>query len=88
METIHFDHFTEVRTVVPVNKILTWEEPIRELFVRKETNWIAEVSAEQAFSGEPSPDIYPITAMEKEKCIQAVRRFLQQTIGMKVVCGY
>ena len=78
LETIHFDHFTEVRTVVPVNKILTWEEPIRELFVRKETNWIAEVSAEQAFSGEPSPDIYPITAMEKEKCIQAVRRFLQQ----------
>ncbi|WP_080875480.1 hypothetical protein [Oceanobacillus timonensis] len=44
----------------------------------KEINWTEEVTAEQAFVQEPSPDAYPITKNEQEKCIQAVKDLLLQ----------
>lgn len=36
------------------------------------------ISAEQAFSLEPSPDTFPISKEEQAECIKAVRTFLAQ----------
>ncbi|MFS0655821.1 hypothetical protein [Bacillus sp. 179-C3.3 HS] len=61
-----------------VNQIIEWNEPINESFVRKELDMHEEVSAEQAFSLEPSPDTIPISEKEKYECVKAVRIFLQK----------
>lgn len=36
------------------------------------------ISAEQAFSLEPSPDTFPISKEDQDECIKAVRTFLAQ----------
>lgn len=61
-----------------INQIIKWDEPITEPFVRKELNIQEDISDDQAFSIEPSPDTMPITEEEKDKCLKAVQNLLSQ----------
>ncbi|WP_236781800.1 hypothetical protein [Bacillus altitudinis] len=61
-----------------INQIIKWDEPITEPFVRKELNIQEDISDDQAFSIEPSPDTMPITEEEKDKCLKAVQKLLSQ----------
>ena len=63
---------------VKIDEIILWDEPINEPFDRKEIRWIEDIKAEQAFSNEPSPDSFPITKEEQDRCVQAVKDFLRQ----------
>ncbi len=77
--TIPFEVIVDVRGYMKIDKTLVWDEPIGDSsFERKEITWHEEVSAEQAFSGEPSPDTLPITETEQEKCMIEVRDFLRR----------
>lgn len=63
---------------VKVDEIIFWDEPMNEPFERKEIRWFEDITAEQAFSNEPSPDSFPITKEEQDRCVQAVKDFLRQ----------
>lgn len=76
--TIPFDFIVNVKTHLEINEIISWDTPINEPFERKELRFIDEVTAEQVFSGEPSPDSFPITKLEQEKCVIAVKNLLRQ----------
>ncbi|SET71097.1 hypothetical protein SAMN05216389_12227 [Oceanobacillus limi] len=81
MATIPFEPIVDVRAYLQVNKVIFWEESIDKPFNRKEMKWLEEVTADQAFSSEPSPDSFPITKDIQEKCIQIVRELLQRQFG-------
>ncbi|WP_226376904.1 hypothetical protein [Oceanobacillus halotolerans] len=66
------------RSYWKIDKTLYWDAQINSEFKRKEIQWLEEVTLEQAFSNEPSPDSLPITEKEKEKCIIAVKDVLRQ----------
>lgn len=76
--TIPFEVIVDVRGYLKLDKALFWDEPFDATFERKELNWHEEVTAEQAFSGVPSPDSQPITEAEQEKCVIEVRDFLRK----------
>lgn len=78
LSTIPFEMIVDVRSYLEIDKTIYWDEPIHEPFERKEINWIENVTAEQAFSCEPSPDSYPITKIEQDQCVMAVKDFLRQ----------
>lgn len=75
--TIPFEVIVDVRGYLKMDKALYWDEPLDSQFDRKEVNWHEEVTAEQAFSGDPSPDAQPITEAEAAKCVSVVRDFLR-----------
>ena len=52
--TIPFEFIVDVRSYLKIDKTIYWDEPINESFERKEISWIEDVTAEQAFSCEPS----------------------------------
>ena len=76
--TIPFEIIADVRSYLKIDKTISWDEPINEPFERKEISWIEDVTAEQAFSCEPSPVSFPITKVEQDKCVMAVKNFLRQ----------
>lgn len=77
--TIPFEVIVDVRGYMKIEKTLDWDEPIEDSsFERKEITWHEEVTAEQAFLGEPSPDSLPITEAEQKKCMTEVRDFLRR----------
>ena len=76
--TIPFEIIADVKSYLKIDQTIYWDEPINEPFERKEINWIEDVTAEQAFSCEPSPVSFPITKVEQEKCVMAVKDFLRQ----------
>lgn len=76
VSTIPFNVDTCFYTVI--NKTIYWDESVRKPFKRKEINWIVDITEEQAFSDEPSPESFPITEEETEKCLEEVTAFLQQ----------
>ncbi|MEH7178340.1 hypothetical protein [Neobacillus vireti] len=76
--TIPFEFIVDVNSYLKIDKTIHWDEPINKPFERKEIRWIEDVSAEQAFSCEPSPVSFPITKIEQEKCDLAVKDFLRQ----------
>lgn len=75
--TIPFEFFADERYFLTMEQTIFWDEPINEPFQAKEIKWIEDILAEQAFSCEPSPDSFPITGEEQEKCIKAVTDFLR-----------
>ncbi|MFD1779412.1 hypothetical protein ACFSFW_12090 [Fredinandcohnia salidurans] len=78
-DTIPFEVIVDVRGYMKIEKTLDWDEPIEDSsFERKEITWHEEVTAEQAFLGEPSPDSLPITEAEQKKCMTEVRDFLRR----------
>lgn len=78
MSIIPFEVFADTRSYFKVDETIYWDKPINQTFEQKEINWIEDVSVEQAFSSEPSPDSFPITTEEQEKCITSVKDFLRQ----------
>ena len=78
MTKIPFEIFVDVRSYLQIDKTIYWDKPINGSFDRKELSWIEDVSAETAFSCEPSPDSFPISKIEQEKCVIAVNDFLRQ----------
>lgn len=76
--TIPFEFFVDRRSYLTINKIIYWESPINKPFEREEIRWIDEITEEQALSCEPSPDSFPISKEEQEKCVLAVKDFLRR----------
>jgi hypothetical protein len=76
--TISFEVIADTRSYMKIDKLISWKEPINEKFERSEMNWIEEVTAEQAFLSEPSPDSLPITMEEQTNCQDAVTNLLRQ----------
>ncbi|MCY7677236.1 hypothetical protein MH122_00325 [Bacillus pumilus] len=76
--TIPFEIGREETHCIHVNKVIEWNEPLNNTFEKKEIDIHENISAEQAFSLEPSPDSFPISKEEQAECIKAVRTFLAQ----------
>jgi len=76
--TIPFEMFADINSYRAINQTMYWDEPLKQTFDRKELKWNEEISVEQAFAAEPSPDSFPITMDEKEKCILAVKDLLRK----------
>ncbi|WP_175638126.1 hypothetical protein [Metabacillus schmidteae] len=76
--TIPFEFFADVNSYKKIEQPIHWDEPLKQTFDRKELNLTEEVTVEQAYASEPSPDSFPITNEEQEKCIEAVRDLLRQ----------
>ncbi len=74
---IPFDFSKDMRPL-EINKPIYWDEPNPTLFERHEINLSWDVTIEQANTNEPSPDSFPITKSEQEKCIEAVTNFMSQ----------
>lgn len=75
---IPYHFFADIPQFLEFNQTICWENEINIPFERKEMKWIENLTAEQAFSLEPSPDSFPITKEEQKKCIMAVKTFFQQ----------
>lgn len=75
---IPFEFIIDVKSYSEINKIIYWDEPSNKPFERIEISWTEDITVEQAFSNEPSPDEFPITNVEQEKCVIAVKDFLRQ----------
>ncbi|MFD1175176.1 hypothetical protein ACFQ3W_02470 [Paenibacillus puldeungensis] len=77
--TIPFEFIVDNRARKKMDKVLRWTTALGSPFLGVPLNLVEEeVTPEQAFSLEPHPDTYPITAIEQERCIDAVRDFLRQ----------
>lgn len=70
--------FAEKSNLLEINQTICWDEPLNIPFERKRMNWVEDITAEQAFSAKPSPDSFPITEEEQEKCTMAVEKLLRQ----------
>ncbi|WP_077620734.1 hypothetical protein [Bacillus sinesaloumensis] len=78
LSTIPFEVIVDVRGYLKIDQPLYWNQPLTASVERKQIKWRDEVTAEQAFSGEPSPDSVPITEAEQEQIIHGVRDFLRK----------
>lgn len=78
MSTIPFELNADVRSYLKIDKTIYWDEPINKPFKREEISWTEDVTEEQAFSNEPSPDSFPITKEEQEECLMVVKDFFRQ----------
>lgn len=76
--TIPFEIGREETHCIHMNQVMEWNEPLNKAFEKKEININEDITAEQAFSLEPSPDTFPISKEEQAECIKAVRTFLAQ----------
>ncbi len=76
--TIPFDIFGDGRSYEQINEPIYWDEPLDNRFERKEIRLLENITEEQAFSCEPSPEVFPITKQEQDKCERAVTDFLRQ----------
>lgn len=73
-----YERIAAGRPYLKIDQTIYWDQPINEPLNRKEIRWFEDVTAEQAFSFEPSPDSFPITKAEQEKCMFAVMDFLRR----------
>ncbi|MFB5197596.1 hypothetical protein ACE198_22255 [Neobacillus sp. KR4-4] len=64
--------------VYTIDEKIEWQTTNKKSFKRKHLNLIEDLTADQAFSFEPHPNLTPISDNEKEKCIRSVRDFLSQ----------
>ncbi|MDM5319186.1 hypothetical protein QUF57_04200 [Bacillus pumilus] len=76
--TLPFEIGREETHCIHMNEVMEWNESINNAFEKKEMDIQENISAEQAFSLEPSPDSFPISKKEQAECIKAVRTFLAQ----------
>lgn len=77
-EIVPFEPVADGRPYLKIEQPMHWDDPFDQTFERQEIDWGDEVTPEQAFSNEPSPDSYPITKLEQEKCVQTVLNVLRQ----------
>jgi hypothetical protein len=64
--------------VYSIDERLRWQTSNKKSFKRRQMNLIENITADQAFSLEPHPDLIPITYSEKEGCIGCIKDFLSQ----------
>ncbi|HZH61340.1 MAG TPA: hypothetical protein VEY70_17590, partial [Metabacillus sp.] len=64
--TIPFEVFADANSYVKIDKTIYWNEPLKQTFNQKELTWNEEVSVEQAYAFEQSPDSFPISKEEEE----------------------
>lgn len=76
--TIPFEVIVDTRSYLQIDKTIYWDEPLDKQFKRKEISWIENITPEQAFSCEPSLNSFPITKLEQEQCLMAVKDLLRQ----------
>ncbi|WP_284139617.1 MULTISPECIES: hypothetical protein [unclassified Virgibacillus] len=77
MTMIPFDFIANVRSYINIDKTISWDTPMKISFIRKEIR-CEGITADQAFSSQPSPDSCPITKKEQEASVLAVKDFLRQ----------
>ncbi|GEL77043.1 hypothetical protein [Tenuibacillus multivorans] len=75
--TIPFEPFDETKGV-NINQTITWNTHDATPFEAQDLDLDEEITVEQAFSNEPSPDTFTITFEEQEHCIKTVTQFLSQ----------
>lgn len=79
MTKIPFEFIVDTRDFTPIDQPIEFDQTTLTLpFEEQELSETEEITAEQAFSSEPSPDIQPITKAEQEQCITAVKELLSQ----------
>lgn len=78
MKTMSFEGLANAKPPLQIDKTIYWDTPINKPFEREEIQLIEGITAEEAFSGEPSPETFPITEAEQEECIIAVKDLLQR----------
>lgn len=78
MATISFDILADANSYLQMDKAIYWDKPLKQSFNQKEVSWTEDLSAEQAFLGEPSPDSFPISETEQEKCVTVIHALLGQ----------
>lgn len=76
--TVPFESIVNEKAYVKVDETIKWETPIVQPFEGIEIELTEDISVEQALLCEPSPDSFPITMTEREKCIVAVSDFLRK----------
>src|SRR5699024_8222238 len=77
-ETLPFEVFSSEKSFTTIDQTIEWEQPNNETFDRKDIDWTADVSVEEAFAHEPSLDSFSLTRDEEEKCVEAVKNCLCQ----------
>jgi len=77
-KTIPFGVFANESNFLKMDQTIFWDEPMKKPFERKKIDWIEDLTADQAFSCEPSPDAFSITKVEQKKCMVAVKNLLCQ----------
>lgn len=75
---IPFEAVLDEKPHVRLDRTIHWESPANQPFEEREIQWHEDVSPEQAFLREPSPDSMPISEADQERCIQAVQILLSQ----------
>lgn len=78
MVKIPFEWTVDERSNLPIDQTIYFDQTVTSPFERQEVTWSEEVTADQAFSAEPSPDSRPITDKEQKKCFVAIKYFLLQ----------
>ncbi|WP_028595914.1 hypothetical protein [Paenibacillus assamensis] len=76
--TIPYEVFSDTRSYLKIDQTLCWDDPIDTPFERQEVSWMEEVTWEQVWLSERSPDSFPITTEEQTKCLVAVKNLLRQ----------
>lgn len=76
--TIPYEVIADENYFLKIDQTIVWDEALKEPFERKEIKWLEDITAEQAFLCEPSPDSFPITEVEQEKCMIAVKNLMRQ----------
>lgn len=78
MRKFPFEFIVDVKFYTSINQKVFYDKKINNLFKEEEINLMEEVTADQALSLETSPEAFPITKEEQEKCLLAVKDFLLQ----------
>jgi hypothetical protein len=78
ISTIPFEYYSVENNGKKLDETLYWHASVEKPFKRNKINWTEDISIEQVLSKEPSPDSRPITNIEQDKCILAIRNLLAQ----------
>jgi hypothetical protein len=76
-KTIEFDPMG-MEPKLMVDQVIEWDKPSDIPFERKPITAFEEISADQAFAGEPHIESFPIREEEADKCAAAVRQVLSR----------
>lgn len=76
--TTPFKVFDSVKKHYVINQLIYWETPLKTKFKREDLELSEEISIEQVFAKEKSPDTRPISSLQRTECINAVKDFLRQ----------
>lgn len=78
LSTIPFEEAFDGRPHIKIDKTMYWESPANQSYIEQKIKFQEDITAEQAFMREPSPDSKPISKADQEQCIHAVQILLSQ----------